>query len=184
MSTPRAKFDRAKWRSNILLPLWALQLMFTTSTAGLFAWRLSEVAQRHGEAERRRNGEAPDLELAWQIINIIFASATSACTFFEMARFVGEVLTPRVMVVTHTFKLASGIIILAFDVAVYVVRKDVRYSLVGLGLDLAQMLVMSSSSSSKWMMLTIFLEPVSFSWDSTLVIRTVERGRVTSSLGH
>ncbi|KAF4585941.1 hypothetical protein GQ602_005246 [Ophiocordyceps camponoti-floridani] len=138
MSTVRAKFDGAKWRSNILLPLWALQLMFATSTAGLFAWRLTDVAQRHGEERRRRDGEASDLELAWQIINIIFASATSVCTFFEMARFVGEVLTPRAMVMTHIFKLASGIIILALDVAVYVVRKDARYSLVGLGLDLAQ----------------------------------------------
>ncbi|RCI12085.1 hypothetical protein L249_0084 [Ophiocordyceps polyrhachis-furcata BCC 54312] len=132
MANARARFDRAKWSTDLVLPLWALQLMLAMAMTGMFAWRLADAAKHsHGEEE---------LELAersWQVVNIGLASAMAGCTFFEMAKFVGEALTPWTMVVTHLIKLASAIVIFGLDLAVYIVRRETPYSLVGLGMDSA-----------------------------------------------
>ncbi|RDA90162.1 hypothetical protein CP533_0527 [Ophiocordyceps camponoti-saundersi (nom. inval.)] len=137
MANARARFDRARWSVNVLLPLWALQLMLSMAMTGMFAWRLADAAKRYRAYGVEEEEESAELELAWQVVNIGLASAMAGCTFFEMAKFVGEALTPWTMVVTHLVKLASAVVILGLDLAVLIVRREARYSLVGLGMDSA-----------------------------------------------
>ncbi|RDA85207.1 hypothetical protein CP532_3270 [Ophiocordyceps camponoti-leonardi (nom. inval.)] len=135
MANARARFDRAGWNTDLLLPLWALQLMLAMAMTGMFAWRLADAARHHHQDDEA--GESAELELAWQVVNIGLASAMAGCTFFEMAKFVGEALTPWTMVVTHLIKLASAVVVLGLDLAVYIVRREAPYSLVGLGMNSA-----------------------------------------------
>ncbi|PFH55232.1 hypothetical protein XA68_10325 [Ophiocordyceps unilateralis] len=139
MVNARARFDGAKWSPDVLLPLWALQLMLSMSMAGMFSWRIADTTAAASRHEGGGGGgvETAELELAWQIVNIVMATAIAGCTFFEMAKFVGEALTPWTMVLTHLIKLVCAVVVLVVDIAVYVLGQDARYSLVGIGLDLS-----------------------------------------------
>ena len=64
------------------------------------------------------------------------------CTLFEIAKFVAESLTPWTMLFTHVVKLTCALAILVLDAVVYAQRRA-RYSLVGLGLDVALMSVLN-----------------------------------------
>jgi hypothetical protein len=53
----------------------------------------------------------------------------------EIARYMAEGLTARMMLFTHAIKVVCACALLGLDVAVYVKGATNHYSLVGLGLD-------------------------------------------------
>ena len=69
----------------------------------------------------------------------MFAFVAALGTFYEMAKYFAEALTPWTMLFTHIIKTTCAIAILALDAVVYAQRHDRHYSLVGLGLDVVFM---------------------------------------------
>ncbi|QUC21153.1 uncharacterized protein UV8b_05396 [Ustilaginoidea virens] len=131
----QAQFERARWRTMILLPAWTLQLLLTMSMMGLFAWRLGDTIKHHGQ--RGRTAKVPPaMEFAWEATNVAMSFIAAVCTLVEIGRYVAEALTPWTMLFTHIIKLTCASAILALDVVVYSQRKEYQ-SLVGLGLDIA-----------------------------------------------
>lgn len=80
---------------------------------------------------------------SWEATNIAMSLVAACCTLFEMGKLMAESLTPWTMLVTHVVKLACALAILALDIAVYALRAEAHYSLVGLGLDALLMQVAS-----------------------------------------
>ncbi|KJZ77169.1 hypothetical protein HIM_03490 [Hirsutella minnesotensis 3608] len=135
----QAQFERARWRLNLLLPLWASQLTVTMITMGLFSWRMGGTVDVY-----RRGGQAavlPVFEIAGQAVNIGLSFFASIWTCAEIARFMAESLTPWLMLLSNIIKLACASIILGVDIAVYLVQRDVGYPLVGLSLDAITMMI-------------------------------------------
>ncbi|KAH8735220.1 hypothetical protein BGZ61DRAFT_528426 [Ilyonectria robusta] len=129
----QAQFDRAKWRLALLLPMWLLQLGLNLAMVGLFGWRLGDTLKTY--EDRDKKGELPVIEVVWEATNVGLAFVASVCTFYEIAKYSAESLTPWTMLFTHVMKLTCASAILALDVVVYVQRHDRHYSLIGLGLD-------------------------------------------------
>jgi len=128
-----AQFDRAKWRLRLLAPCWAMQLILSMGMMGLFGRRLGSTV--HNFDDRNKAGKAPVIEFVWEATNIAMSFIIAICTFFEVARYFAESLTPWTMLFTHVVKLTCASAILALDVVIYVQRSDAHYSLVGLGMD-------------------------------------------------
>lgn len=72
---------------------------------------------------------------SWEVNNIVLSAVAALCTFFEIARYLAESLTPWTMLFTHVVKLTCASAILALDIVVYVRNSDEHYSLAGLGID-------------------------------------------------
>ncbi|KAI9147777.1 hypothetical protein HJFPF1_12808 [Paramyrothecium foliicola] len=134
-----AQFARARWRLRLLIPIWTLQQSLIVAMMGLFAWRLGNTL-KHFE-ELKKSGDLPTVEFVWEITNVAFSFVAALCTFFEIGKYIAESLTPWTMLFTHVLKLSCATAILALDVVVYARQHDKHYSLIGLGLDIAFILV-------------------------------------------
>jgi len=75
----------------------------------------------------------------WEVANIAFSLASLAVTFVSIARFIAEVLTPLPLLFGCILNLVLSAAVLALDIVVYVQRADKKYSIIGLGLDVALM---------------------------------------------
>lgn len=62
---------------------------------------------------------------------------STVCTLFEIARFIGESLTPWTVLFTHTIKLTCATALLVLDSVAHARRIDGHYTAIGLGLDVA-----------------------------------------------
>lgn len=67
------------------------------------------------------------------------SAIATLCTLFEIARYVGEALTPWTMLFTHIVKLSCAGGVLALDIVVHLQGIDKQYSIIGLALDGALM---------------------------------------------
>ncbi|KAK2609127.1 hypothetical protein QQS21_002354 [Conoideocrella luteorostrata] len=130
----QAQFERARWQSIILFPVWTLQLLITVSTMGFFAWRLGDTMKHYDE--RDTNGQAPTIEIAWEATNVVLSFVAAMCTLIEIVKYMAEALTPWTMLFTHIIKLACASAICALDAVVYA-QLEKYHSLIGLGLDVA-----------------------------------------------
>ncbi|KID98205.1 hypothetical protein MAJ_05836, partial [Metarhizium majus ARSEF 297] len=130
----QAQFERARWRAVVLFPIWALQLLLTTSMMGLFAWRLGDTLKHYDE--RKSAGKVPRIELVWEATNVAMSFIAATCTLIEIVKYMTEALTPWTVLFTHIVKLTCASAILALDVVVYAQEKEYQ-SLVGIGLDVA-----------------------------------------------
>ncbi|KAJ4249413.1 hypothetical protein NW762_012264 [Fusarium torreyae] len=153
----QAQFDRAKWRSMILIPTWVLQLGLSMSMMGLFAWRLGD-SMKVNKDDNKHNDD-PTIEIVWEATNVALWFVASLCTFVEIAKFFAESLTPWTMLFTHVIKLTCAIATLALDIVVYTEKHDKHYSLVALGLDCAFIitsLVLVFYSVRRWQRLSAY----------------------------
>ncbi|KAG5913237.1 hypothetical protein E4U42_001346 [Claviceps africana] len=130
----QAQFERARWRRTILFPIWTLQLLLTVFMMGLFAlWTGFTVKDF---AARRHDGIAPAIDLAWQVANVVMSFVATTCTLVEIAKYIGETLTPRTMLIAHVIKLTCASAICILDAVVYARRRAYRFFVVlGLGLE-------------------------------------------------
>ncbi|CAG9941290.1 unnamed protein product [Clonostachys rosea f. rosea IK726] len=135
----QAQFQRAKWRLLILAPFWAFQLALALTIAGVFSYRLGECFRARGKEEDEKEDLPRQLEIGlfirWAATSIALSSLGAICTLVEIARYMAEGLTARMMLFTHAIKVVCACALLGLDVAVYVKGATNHYSLVGLGLD-------------------------------------------------
>ncbi|KAL6852676.1 hypothetical protein ACO1O0_007224 [Amphichorda felina] len=110
--------------------------------AGIFAWRLGDSMRSYDE--RHKAGEIPTLELVWEATNIGLSGVSTVCTLFEIARFIGESLTPWTVLFTHTIKLTCATALLVLDSVAHARRIDGHYTAIGLGLDVALLITAAS----------------------------------------
>ncbi|KHN97139.1 uncharacterized protein MAM_04736 [Metarhizium album ARSEF 1941] len=130
----QAQFERARWRAAVLFPIWALQLLLTTSMMGLFAWRLGDTLKQSDERESA--GRVPTIEFVWEATNVVMSFTAATCTLLEIFKFTSGALTPWTVLFTHIIKLTCASAILVLDVVVYAEQKEYQ-SLIGIGLDVA-----------------------------------------------
>ncbi|KAH6677787.1 hypothetical protein F5X68DRAFT_263962 [Plectosphaerella plurivora] len=135
----QAQFDRAKWRRAILVPGWVLQILLMLSMIGVFSYRLSYTINKYEEDDAA--GRIPAVELVWEITGIAFPFLGLVLTIFEIAKLVGETLTPWTMLFTHVLKITTTAASLAIDIVMYTKHNERHYSLVGLGMDAALILI-------------------------------------------
>ncbi|KAI3317277.1 hypothetical protein HD806DRAFT_372822 [Xylariaceae sp. AK1471] len=133
-----AHFSRAGWRKRIILPCWIIQILILLSLMGLFSWRLSQTVTTWEEEENK--GDVPVVEFVWEVANIGFSLVSLVITFISIARFIAEVLTPLPLLFGCILNLVLASVVLALDLVIYVQRADKKYSIIGLGLDVALIL--------------------------------------------
>jgi hypothetical protein len=72
---------------------------------------------------------------SWEAANVFLSFAAAVCTCFEIARFVGESLTPWTMLVTQVISMTCALGILILDIVVLLQLDKAHYSTISLGLD-------------------------------------------------
>jgi hypothetical protein len=73
------------------------------------------------------------------VANIVFSLVSLVITLISVARFIAEVLTPLPLLFGCILNLVLSSAVLALDIVIYIQRPDKKYSIIGLGLDVALM---------------------------------------------
>lgn len=68
----------------------------------------------------------------WECANIGLSVVSILCTGFEIAKYIGEALTPWIMVFTHVTKLCCASAILALGIVIHIKGIDRLFSIIGL----------------------------------------------------
>ncbi|KAI0195049.1 hypothetical protein F4808DRAFT_331769 [Astrocystis sublimbata] len=134
-----AHFSLAGWKKRVILPCWILQILILLSVMGLFSYRLSRTITTWEEEDKK--GMVPVVEFIWEAANIGFSLVSLVVTFIAIARFIAEVLTPLPLLFGCILNVVLSAAVLALDIVIYVQRKDKQYSLIGLALDAALIVV-------------------------------------------
>ncbi|KAI0886459.1 uncharacterized protein GGS22DRAFT_113836 [Annulohypoxylon maeteangense] len=132
-----AQFSRSGWRKRILLPCWIIQIGLLLATMGLFSYRLSHTIKTWKDEEDL--GNIPMVEFVWEAVNVAFSFISLVITFFSIAKFIAEVLTPLPLLFSNILNLVFASAVLALDIVVYLKHTEKQYSLAGLAMDCALM---------------------------------------------